>query len=116
MGEVKRYDDIPKSRKEVARYFNANGGSVSHSDYARLEGERQDDTDLIKALRHDLAEHRNVLARANAEIVRLMVMEKAAGALLDSLEEVQFGQFTVISAPRVRVNDLAEACGRKGND
>jgi hypothetical protein len=109
MGEVKRYDVAEATTDEWGYHVPSrmeeypNGEYVEHSDYARLEREH---------------------AAAQAELTRLRAVEAAAVALLDALQEMQFDQFTVISAPRVRVDALAEAvaatsgagslCGRKG--
>ena len=141
MGEVKRY--WPDGNGDAA-YMIEHGstsiaddepdGYVRHSDYARLERERDECDAAASGLCGEVAELTMKLEKADAELTRLRAVEAAAQeykqSMADAIEEDR-PEWTRLRDIEVAARDmlakldsegysgpymraLAEACGRKG--
>lgn len=114
MGEVKRYDIDEQIRMrgegncdELVQEVEF-GDYVKHSDYARLERER----DQAMSAHADMV--REVEA-SQAEMARLRAVEKAAGVAIEGARvarDVNGSRIYIVKAQDIKA--LAEACGRKG--
>lgn len=84
MGEVKRYDVAEATTDEWGYHVPSrmeeypNGEYVEHSDYARLERERDEAVSVADSMGRDAVEFSAKLAEAQAELTRLRAVEAAA--------------------------------------